>query len=1013
MDIGIKLDRNFTVQLNKLFEKYGEELRKLNGISKEQLSFTDFIDNYVATDTVADASIDGSANVSHRDIVTLLNEMPKPHQKLLSLHKIHLEMQKKYGLQTANEWLESEFVGRLYLHDSHTSAFTHYCFSYDLKDLAEKGLYFIDGSCLKDEDESGVGFNSEPPKHLETFVDFVKEFVSWTCNRSSGAVGLANIVPYLYYFWYRDVKNNYMLRDPKTYAVQQIQRLVYALNQPFLRGGIQSSFTNFLFFDHEYLYALFGGATFPDGSYMVDEIEEIMDFQKLVLETISDIRSRNMMTFPVISISILKKDGKCVDEDFARWAVRHNMKWCDANFFVDDTVTSLSSCCFDGKQRCLSKSSSGVFYTTFEELYNTPSSRKRNFTVFHNGSWAKGKVVRLPARKLYKITTQNKKEIIVTDNHICPTLRGDVIASDLTTDDYLLFNCRQLEVVKERNLNLTYEQGYLIGMYLGDGSCFVGGGNITPTVSLSLNEHKYNASYDIVNSAIWSIDENAKQVLNKQYNNVFPVTVRSRAVYDFVKTWVRGNYCYEKQLNMDCLLQSSDFRRGVLDGYYVTDGGNSNRIYTTSEELMYQVECLMTSLGLNSVIDVEDRTDEPCIVRGKEYKRNYPLYCIRWYSHSNKRSNSMSGFKVRNNSDYFKISAIEDYHSDDKYVYCFEMEDQDEPYFTLPNGIITHNCRLQNNIENLGLFGNSKQEEKFGGLGYFSSIGGASLKVGSLKVGTINLARVALESSSEEEYIDKLKYLATLDLQMLDCVRHIIKRNVEKGLLRNFSLGLVDFEHLYNTIGFVGVFETMKKFGYTRKDEFGNTFYTKEAEDFGKKIFDAIHSVKNDFAKDKDYMVNIEQSPAETAAYKLMLKDKIFFGEDVVDDLPLYGNQFIPLGIKTTSAERVRIASLFDSFCNGGSILHYNIEAPFTNFEQAWDMFNYITDAGVTYFAFNPKIQACKHNHAFFGKVCPICGSPVDTEYSRVVGFFVPTKSYSKERKAEFKMRLWEDVNKK
>ena len=108
--------------------------------------------------------------------------------------------------------------------------------------------------------------------------------------------------------------------------------------------------------------------------------------------------------------------------------------------------------------------------------------------------------------------------------------------------------------------------------------------------------------------------------------------------------------------------------------------------------------------------------------------------------------------------------------------------------------------------------------------------------------------------------------------------------------------------------------------------------------------------------------------------------------ETVVKDLPLYGNQFIPLGIKTTLQERVRIASLFDSYCNGGSIAHINIEAPFDNFEKAWEMTEYIADQGLTYFAFNTKIQACKHNHAFFGDICPICGEPVETEYTRIVG---------------------------
>ena len=638
MNINIRLNKNFTTAFNKMQGEYGEELSKHNGFSDSQLSYADFIDGFIDTKTVADASIDGNANVGQKDIVTMINEMPKPHQKLLAFNKIYYEINKKYGFKTANEWLKAEWDGHLYMHDGNTTSFVHYCFAYDLKDLAEKGLFFIDN------------FNAEPPQHLDTFVDFVKEFVSWTCNRSSGAVGLPNLIPYMYYFWRKDFAENYFTRSPRLYAEQQIQRLIYALNQPFLRGGIQSAFTNTSVFDHEYLEALFGGSEFPDGTFMIDEIEGIMSFQKIYLETMSKIRSKNMMTFPVNSISLVKKDGKFLDEEFARYACEHNMKWCDSNLFVDDSVTSLSNC-----------------------------------------------------------------------------------------------------------------------------------------------------------------------------------------------------------------------------------------------------------------------------------------------------------------------------------------------------------CRLKSNIEDLG---------------YFNSIGGTALKVGSVKVNTINLARLALEHQTEKEYLTALRELVELNLKALDCVRHIIQRNVEKNLLKNFSYNVVDFEHLYNTIGFIGIYETMKTFGYTKVDEIGNVYYTPEAEAFGKKIFDVIHNVKDIFGLDKDYKINCEAIPGETAAAKLMKKDKFFFGDKVVDDLPLYGNQFIPLGIKTTLVERIRIASLFDGFCNGGSILHINIDAPFKSFEEAWAMLNYVSDAGVTYFAFNTRIQVCKHNHAFHGKVCPECGNPVDTEYTRIVGFYVPYKTYSKEREAEVKMREWEDVNK-
>ena len=155
MNINIELKKNFINAYNKMQNDYGEEMAKINGFSAGQLSYTDFIDNFIDSDTVADASVDGNANVGQKDIVTPINEMPKPHQKLLAFNKIHYEINKKYGFKTANDWLRNEWDGHLYLHDANTSTFVHYCFAYDLKDLAEKGLFFIEN------------FNAEPPQHLK------------------------------------------------------------------------------------------------------------------------------------------------------------------------------------------------------------------------------------------------------------------------------------------------------------------------------------------------------------------------------------------------------------------------------------------------------------------------------------------------------------------------------------------------------------------------------------------------------------------------------------------------------------------------------------------------------------------------------------------------------------------------------------------------------------------------------------------------------------------------------
>ena len=142
MQINIKLDKNFTTVFNKLCEEYGENLKKLNGFSDSQLNYTDFIDNFIDKNvkTVADASIDGNANASTRDITSLEIEMSKPHSKLLAFNKIFFELNKKYGYKVAQDWLQNEWDGHFYLHDAFSSTFKSYCFAYDIEELVNKGL---------------------------------------------------------------------------------------------------------------------------------------------------------------------------------------------------------------------------------------------------------------------------------------------------------------------------------------------------------------------------------------------------------------------------------------------------------------------------------------------------------------------------------------------------------------------------------------------------------------------------------------------------------------------------------------------------------------------------------------------------------------------------------------------------------------------------------------------------------------------------------------------------------
>lgn len=332
MDITLKLTKDFERCLEDLKKKYGEEFEYINGIHPSQLDFSEFLDKFVDNDTMADATIDPNANARHKDIRSFMTEKGKSEDKLFALNKIFLEIKKKWGLRTAKQWLEQEFSKGFYLNDSATASYFPYCWANDFTRLATEGLFFIEG------------YNNQPPKHLTTYFDDVIEFVSFLSNRQSGAVGMPNVIIWAYYFWKNDVANGYYLKDPDTYLRQNFQKLIYRLNQPFLRID-QCAFTNVSIFDRPYLESLFGGVEFPDGSFAIDEIEELIKCQQTFMEVVSEIRDEQMFTFPVLTYSLLYQNNHFVDEPFARWCSAHNMKWSDSNFFVSDNVGVLSNCC--------------------------------------------------------------------------------------------------------------------------------------------------------------------------------------------------------------------------------------------------------------------------------------------------------------------------------------------------------------------------------------------------------------------------------------------------------------------------------------------------------------------------------------------------------------------------------------------------------------------------------------------------------------------------------------------
>ena len=463
------------------------------------------------------------------------------------------------------------------------------------------------------------------------------------------------------------------------------------------------------------------------------------------------------------------------------------------------------------------------------------------------------------------------------------------------------------------------------------------------------------------------------------------VKVNSKALHGLIEQFVTGSCALDKGIDGRAIEQSVEFRNGILDGLYATDGGNSGRIYTSSERLKDDIAVLCASLGRVTTVSADTRERRLGI---------NPCYTVRLYSNDTVRQSQKDVYIKTDDYFWLKIKSIEKIPATQRVSYCVEVLDHEhEPIFTLGNGVITHNCRLLSDTKKLDAF--------------INSIGGTALSVGSCRVSTINLVRIAYECGmNKDKYIKILRDRVLLDCKALTSMRHIIKRNIEKGLLPNYQDGLLELDKQFCTIGGIGMYEVMDLFGLIQTDELGCKSYSDEAVQFATRILDVMNEVKDSF--ECDFSFNIEMIPAENCAGVMCQADNLLFEQDKYF---VYSNQWIPLMEKCTIQEKCRLGSLFDKKCGGGCIAHINIENRFQNEETAWDMLNYVASQGVIYFAFTTKISVCKHKHAFIGeKLCPKCGEPIADTYARVVGFYTPVSSYQKIRKREFDKRRWMNV---
>lgn len=338
MHIEITYEQEFNDLWMYLKSKYSKELFDMEGVGK-QLDLSQFSRQFFSTKTTtADASIDSNANVDDISVIAYSAEIKKPYEKLNSYYMTWKELKRLYGLQTANEIIEMQLTGDIYINDMHgIGAGMPYCFNYSTYDIMLQGLSTVKKVI------------SKPPKYLYAFKSQIEQFVVIASNSTLGATGLADMLVIMAFYVENILENKSDAHfkfatddDCWSYVKENLVSMIYTINQP-MRSN-QSPFTNISVYDKYFLEKLCDDYINPNNGKKPN-IEIVKKIQEMFLDIMNEELKRTPLTFPVTTACFsVDEEDNIADEEFLDMISEKNLEFGFINIYAGKTST-LSSCC--------------------------------------------------------------------------------------------------------------------------------------------------------------------------------------------------------------------------------------------------------------------------------------------------------------------------------------------------------------------------------------------------------------------------------------------------------------------------------------------------------------------------------------------------------------------------------------------------------------------------------------------------------------------------------------------
>ena len=315
--------------------------RQRHNEDRETLEKLKFLTDYCKASNAATGSkFDANANVEHKNIATLIGELPKASFIRLNRRLLVDRIKQMFGKDVAEEYIDK--LNHHFIYKNDETSLANYCASITMYPWLMNGT-------------GPIGGNSTAPTNLKSFCGGFVNLVFIVSSMLSGACATPEFLMYMNYFIGKEYGLDYYKRADdvvdlslKKRTIDKVitdcfEQIVYSINQPTGARNFQAVFWNIAYYDRYYFESMFGEFYFPDGSK--PDWEGLSWLQKRFMKWFNAERLKTPLTFPVETMSLLTKDGDVRDKEWGDFTAEMYAEGHSFFTYMSDNADSLASCC--------------------------------------------------------------------------------------------------------------------------------------------------------------------------------------------------------------------------------------------------------------------------------------------------------------------------------------------------------------------------------------------------------------------------------------------------------------------------------------------------------------------------------------------------------------------------------------------------------------------------------------------------------------------------------------------